>query len=49
LIYSKRFIDIIGELFQGKITEVLDSGHIQITTPSGEERIFAFKEVEFVF
>ncbi len=38
-----------NELFQGRITEVLDSGHIQITTPSGEERIFAFKEVEFVF
>ena len=38
-----------GEIFQGRITEILNTGHLQITTSTSEIKQFAFKEIEFIF
>lgn len=36
------------EIFRGSITDILNTGHLEITT-TDTTRLFAFKEVEFIF
>jgi BirA family biotin operon repressor/biotin-[acetyl-CoA-carboxylase] ligase len=38
-----------GETFSGTIKDVLNTGHLQIIKTNGQEKLFAFKEVEFIF
>ncbi len=38
-----------NETFKGTIIDVLDSGHLKIIKVNGEVKLFAFKEVEFIF
>jgi len=35
--------------FKAAITDVLNTGHIELTKSNGEKQLYAFKEIEFVF
>lgn len=37
------------ETFRGRITDILNTGHLQITATDNTIKLFAFKEVEFIF
>lgn len=44
-----RTFKTLDETFTGRITNILNTGHLEITMTDGTTRLFAFKEVEFVF
>jgi BirA family biotin operon repressor/biotin-[acetyl-CoA-carboxylase] ligase len=48
-INNSRTFKTQNEIFQGAITDVKESGHLEIKRTDGSLVLFAFKEVEFVF